>query len=283
MSRRDTIIIAVLINAGLLIILFVTAMRSDDDKKLATVSASSQLVEAGAPAEGALATQGGVQPASGDDVDQVLQQMAARPDRQPSAEGDSFLALQTQTSTFPAEMTAAGSTSLQSSNLHTPSAIVSTPSSANSSASGQTFVKVTVKRGDVLEKIAKTNRTSVDAIIKANDLRSTQLRVGQILQVPVASHSTAKKNHEQTAAAASSKKPVVASEHKKGKDTASKDTASLGPQKGSSTDFHVIKSGDSPKSIASKHGLKVEDLLRLNGLDQTKARHLKVGDRLRVR
>jgi peptidoglycan DL-endopeptidase LytF len=105
---------------------------------------------------------------------------------------------------------------------------------------------VTVKKGDFLEKIAKAHNTTVASIMKASKMSSTNLRVGQVLQVPV---------NEKSAASA--------------------------PK--SENDYYVVKEGDNPWLIASKNRIRLEDLLKLNGLDEAKARKLRPGDRLKIR
>lgn len=48
-------------------------------------------------------------------------------------------------------------------------------------------------------------------------------------------------------------------------------------------EFYTVQNGDSPWKIAKKCNIKVEDLLRLNNLDEEKARNLKIGQKLRIR
>jgi len=103
--------------------------------------------------------------------------------------------------------------------------------------------EVTVKKGDSLEKIAKSHRVAVSEIIKMNHLPSSFLKVGQVLKLPT-----------------SDKKPAEAS-----------------------PEYYTVKVGDNPWAIASKHHMKVEELLRLNALNEERARKLKAGDRLRIR
>ncbi|NGX46548.1 MAG: hypothetical protein K940chlam2_01740, partial [Chlamydiae bacterium] len=45
----------------------------------------------------------------------------------------------------------------------------------------------------------------------------------------------------------------------------------------------TVVSGDNPWTIAVKNRIKVDQLLKLNGLNEEKARCLKPGDRLRIR
>jgi LysM repeat protein len=110
--------------------------------------------------------------------------------------------------------------------------------------------QITVKKGDSLEKIARENQTSVDAIIKLNHLPSSFLKVGQVLKMPA-------------------ERIAVKSAEKK--------VADLGPE------YYTMKVGENPWAIAIRHHMKVDELLKLNGLNEEKARKLKPGDRLRIR
>ena len=49
-----------------------------------------------------------------------------------------------------------------------------------------------------------------------------------------------------------------------------------------SKNFYIVKPGDNPWTISMKHRMKVEDLLRLNNLDDKKAKRLRPGDKLRI-
>jgi LysM repeat protein len=122
--------------------------------------------------------------------------------------------------------------------------------------SAPAFLEVRVKKGDVLEKIARSHHTSVQEIMKANRLSSTSLKIGQVLKVP-----------GKTAI-------VKASQPKAQVQQASND---------SSFKYYTVKSGDNPWTIAVKNHIKVEDLLRLNNMDEAKARKLKPGDQIRIR
>jgi LysM repeat protein len=113
--------------------------------------------------------------------------------------------------------------------------------------------EVIVKKGDNLDKIAKAHRTTIDEIIKINHLPNNFLKIGQVLKIPT----------ERTIAAA----PKVVE----------KKPLEMGPE------YYTMKVGDNPWAIAMKHHMKVEELLRLNGLNDERARKLKPGDRLRIR
>lgn len=48
-------------------------------------------------------------------------------------------------------------------------------------------------------------------------------------------------------------------------------------------EWYTIKSGDNPWKIAKTQKIKFDDLLKLNGLNEERARNLKPGDRIRIR
>ena len=111
--------------------------------------------------------------------------------------------------------------------------------------------EVVVKKGDNLEKIAKVHQTSVDEIIKVNQLPSSFLKIGQTLKIPTGGKKMQK---------VLDKKPVEMS-----------------------PEYYTMKVGDNPWAVAMKHHMKLEELLRLNGLNDERARKLKPGSRLRIR
>ena len=208
MSRRDTIIIAVLVNAGLLMILFATALKSDHKKEEKSV---------------------------------ILTQMAQAPVvKTPAEEVVNHYAMAGVPTLEPETVEVV--------DIPIPPAkqeVVRTPTPP---ASDVYLVNVTVKKGDFLERIAKANNTSVSAIMAENQLSSTQLRVGQVLRIPVR------------------QKPVEAPHSAP-----------------AATEYYVVKDGDNPWLIASKNHVSLNELLRMNDLDEQKARRLRPGDKLKIR
>ena len=99
-----------------------------------------------------------------------------------------------------------------------------------------------VKQGDSLEKMAKSTKTTVHELMRTNRLTDSKLQIGQVIYVP------------------------------KGEE--------MMPQL--PVKYYVVKHGDNPWTIAIKNGLKVEELLKLNHLDESKAKKLKPGDKLRI-
>ncbi len=87
--------------------------------------------------------------------------------------------------------------------------------------------------------------------MKVNQLTSNLLHIGQVLKIP---------SEKANSAVSTTKKAVE-----------------------NHPEYYVMKVGDNPWSIAMKHHIKVDELLRLNGLNEEKARRLKPGDRLRIR
>jgi len=222
MSRRDTIVVAVLINAGLLLILFATAMRSDvGQPTLSQTPAPSTVMT---PQEETMAfNQDALPVVSGDEVDQVLSQWSATPTQ--GGVGPSVSLYERDTSNI----------------------------AAANAAVGQDYVEVTVKKGDVLERLAKANGTSVQEIMKANQLNTTRLKIGQVLRVPRSAPSKPQKIES------------VAKEPAAGKE------------------YYTMKRGDSLWTIAAKYHTTVDELLKINRLDEEKARRLKPGDQILVR
>lgn len=237
MSRKDIIIISVLINAGLLAVLFVTALKTDPEAipegiqtQVAQVSkagsASNEIVLNVPQKEYGVIS---AQDSSPDEVDMVLKEYL--PEMVESA---------------PA--------------AKTPQRIYEEPKEVKEEPSmNQTTVDVVVKSGDALEKIARANRTTVDAIRKASNLSSDKLKIGQVLKVPVGTI----------------KAPPAPKEVK----PTSNNSVSLNE----APVYYVIKPGDNPWKIAKLHDVKFDDLLILNNLDEERAKNLKVGEKIRVR
>lgn len=250
MSRKDTIIIAVLINAGLLIVLFASALKSTPPgQEIAAAAAIPRTAEPILKKE---------YPAhSVDEVDQALQRVNPLSPIAPVAQ-----APVTYTASVPQLSTSQAvnfTDDLKSFTIPDPSPsyafsppVAAAPLEEKKSVE---YAEIKVKKGDVLEKIARQHRTSVDAIIAYNQLSSTNLRIGQMLKIP-------KKN------LAGPSSPLQ--------------TASTVADLSDGHKYYVVKNGDNPWTIAVKNHMKLEELLKLNNLDQEKARKLKPGDKLLI-
>jgi LysM repeat protein len=108
-----------------------------------------------------------------------------------------------------------------------------------------------VVKGDSFFKIARANGIAMSALANANPgVDSAKLKVGQTLQIPIATATPAPP-------ASSEKNPLVMS----------------------SNTFYIVKSGDLLSQIARKHGTTVKALRAANGL---KTDRILVGQKLRL-
>lgn len=255
MSRRDTIIVAVLINAGLLIVLFASALKSSSPSAEFATNSTPMFIES-AHREMPIRM--------GDEVDQALSMAASMPQSPAMPMQDTMAVLPApiapqapmapmaaQTSSFADDLKAItyAETPVMTSqpqNFEVPAV----------SAAAANFIEVKVKKGDVLEKIARQHHTTVSAIMQANKLGSTNLRIGQVLKVPGKSGASVATTAHSTPA-----QPAHQGELK----------------------LYTVKNGDNPWTIAVKNHMRVDELLKLNNLDEEKARRLKPGDQLKVR
>ncbi|MFT4553024.1 MAG: peptidoglycan endopeptidase LytF [Chlamydiales bacterium] len=235
MSRRDTILVAILINAGLLLILFITAMTSEHPQAVNTTDPQ--------------------------DLVQIPQSQTQRNDKRDSMARDEVdQVIRHAEKPTPTQLAAATIVLKEKKEEITPpkTASESSPVLFKDKEDGdQEYVEITVKRGDFLERIARANATSIETIMKLNHLPNTQLQVGQVLIVPIPSAKELKE------------KRVAAKENTN--DSSDEES------------YYTVKRGDNPWLIAMKHRLKLEDLLRINDLDDAKARKLKPGDKIRIR
>ncbi len=236
MSRRDTIIVAVLVNAGLLIVLFASALKTSSPvHEMAAVAPPAPIIQ---EVQEPVFKKEMPAPIVGDEVDVALNQFAAAPQQLSSFADDlkTFTVPETPAPTIPLP-------------VPTLAAAVTAPDVNLTSE----FVEIKVKKGDVLEKIARQHRTSVAEIMKINKLTSSNLRIGQVLKIP----NKAIKKAEASSVALTT------------------------PDAGMK--YYTVKKGDNPWTIAVKNHLKVEDLLKLNNMSEDQARRLKPGDQLRIK
>jgi peptidoglycan endopeptidase LytF len=211
MNRRDIIIVAVLINAGLLATLFVSSLKKEQGTDLVLSPKEAHQIEIAASP---LSVKQG-----GDQIDQVISQY-----------------------------TAMAKTEEKKEETLSPPILTPMPKAETKAFTSSPLRVVTVEKGDVLEKIARSHGISVDEIMKLNSLSNSRLQIGQELKLPE------RKAH----------KKEILSKKDDGK-------------------FYVVKGGDNPWTIAQKNGIQVDELLRLNNMDEEKAKRLRPGDRLRIK
>ena len=161
MSRRDTIIVAVLINAGLLVILFVSSLKHEPSKALARnqVKNLPKHVEKIVKKEVPIAKVQKEIPA--------LQQQIR----------------QTKLAKAPPELRVEKKVPMLVQEKK-PMQIVKEPATIAKAPKVEEFDKVIVRKGDFLEKIAKNNHTTIGALMEKNNLRDSKLQIGQVLLIP---------------------------------------------------------------------------------------------------
>ena len=230
MDRKRTILIAVLVNAGLLVLLFIMSLYQEET------------------------------PVKSADLQQLSQQRGPLfPEFQELQEQNPLLAFAEEESAAPVQTAAAVAEPVHQ--LPPLAAVEAAPMPVAPApsvpvAKTKALAEVTVKKGDTLEKIARLNHTSVDEIIRINQLSSSFLRIGQALKIP----------GEKTQVIAQKPSPI---------DKRALEAVQM--------EYYTVKVGDNPWTIAMKNHLKVSELLKLNDLNEDKARRLKPGDRLRIR
>ncbi|MCB1082229.1 MAG: LysM peptidoglycan-binding domain-containing protein [Chlamydiia bacterium] len=222
MNRRDIIIVAVLINTGLLVTLFVTSLSKEKEIPLVSAEPVShkkvEMVAKLSPPPPAP-----IEKKASDPVDQVIKQYSEK-------------------------------VAVEVKEEKAPLPVLTPPKKEEEKVPVKAPVRaplrvVTVEKGDVLEKIARSHGVSVDEIMKLNNLTNSRLQIGQELKLP-------------------EKKIPMKKEEIKKEDEGK---------------YYVIKGGDSPWTIAQKHHMQVEELLKLNNIDEEKAKRLRPGDRLRIK
>ncbi len=249
MNRRNTMIIAAAVNAVLLAVLFITARHSEPEIEYSPKIAPIKILE---PVP-------------------IVEKASEKPEKKPEVIAKPAQIIRNPVVSKPVVSKAELAAQFADKNLTSgkePPASSQEPSlapevveasapeipvvpaqSVDKVAEKETFSTVVVKKGDFLERIARANHTTVSALMQLNDLSSTQLQIGQVLRVP------------------KTQKPE-------------KDLQVKTPNP---EDFYVVKEGDSPWAIALSNGIRLDELLKLNGLDEQKARKLRPGDRLRIR
>ena len=163
MNRRDMIIVAALINAALLIVLFVAAVKpgnAEEKSSLVGLEPSVQMETAVIKPVKTVS--------KGDQIDQVISEYNAKvAEKERFAETKSIplSVLTPEPKVAKAEETTKGPLEQTSKELQT----------------------MRVEKGDVLERIARYHGVSVEEIMKLNGLSSSRLQIGQELKLPAKS------------------------------------------------------------------------------------------------
>ncbi len=147
----------------------------------------------------------------------------------------------------------------------------------------------TVQAGDTPASIAKKHNISVDELLKANkDLKPSKMRVGDTLTLPGAAAGKTDKKHpekEETREKAGKKTDAVSAKERaaeaRDREIERKEAAKEAAHKAASAKgggSYTVKKGDTLGSIAARHNLSVDELLKANkGLN---ASRMKIGQEL---
>ena len=241
MSRRDTIIISVLVNAALLVVLFTFAVtgreKATEDTKIVS---SKPIAEISIDAKEMLFSDANTNQESSN--------------IELASESKEFVALASEQK--PIERFA---------EIPEPNVSYKLPQIAKNldkkipNPIDVNAFEITIKSGDNLEKLAHMYNTRVSEISKINNLSNSFLRIGQKILIPKTSFQNSLKPDVANQIKPEEKKQIVAAE------------------------YYTIKVGDNPYTIAIKHSIKPHELLKLNNLDERRAKRLKPGDKLRIR
>lgn len=161
MSRRDTIIIAVLINVGLLSILFATALNTDHEVASSTRQIAYGLSQSQAPQSHKMVSK------KFSPRRKVIPANTTEREKEPEAE----VAVVKSSSVEAPKPLSAESEKVR------PVSVFTQPITKD-------YVEVTVKAGDNLDKLAKANGTSISKLRQLNQLDTSTLQIGQVLKVP---------------------------------------------------------------------------------------------------
>ncbi len=246
MTRRDTIIVAVLLNATVIAILLMMAITTDDEILQVPPERTFELAKEALPNTEDRPFETMVKKSEGPiviDLEAIGFDNMLSDDFNSSSD-DLFLL----------------DDDLNGLSLEKPLAQTSQSLPKPARESNETIVEIVVKKGDSLDKIARANNTTIEEIKRATQLKSEKLSIGQLLKVPVGSKKSTFVQVANNDLGASTKAAVP--------------TEAV---------YYVVKSGDNPWKIAKQQQVDMDDLLRLNHLNEEKARNLKPGDKIRIR
>ena len=252
MSRKDIIIISVLINAGLLVILLISALTSKEETTALqpSVEVASSILEKN--------PEGMQTPLYDGNTEQ---------------KNDEKLAFQSVKEETP---TPSVPNAIDEPTHPLPAVIDDNTNAVPEKIQAPTKPAkvISVKRNDTLEKIAKRNRTSVSKLKQLNHLKGNFLKIGQKIKIPTSLTMKEKAT------------PLVGSPQaattQVDADTLNMANA-LKDNENAQEEFYTVRVGDNLWTIAMKKHLKVSDLLSLNNLSAAKAKSLKPGDKIRIR
>jgi len=272
MNRRDAIILAVLLNTGLLAVLFMTAVSTNDEVVDSTelnrmVMTTPSLLKAKEP--------------------EIIRIAVLAPELQATDEWDNVLkdyasSITSQTIVHDEETADELEKEVMQQLVASHGPVPKTdkmPKVTTAGALSGKFIEIKVKRGDALEKIARANGTTTEAIRKINQLSNDKLTIGQALKIPVTGSAAEVAMVEMAPAPMQVSTPAMVAVPSK----VAAAVQSVAKAADASVEYYTMKAGDNPWKISKQFHVKFDDLLKLNNLNEEKAKNLKIGDRIRVR
>jgi len=132
-----------------------------------------------------------------------------------------------------------GYTSKSENQIVVASAKTATPKDEQTTASKSYFHQHPIKKGETLSSIAKRYHLSVDAVMRANNLKKSQtIKVGQILKIPAAEPQTARTSQQSPRTSEGTKSPKE----------------------------HLVKKGQTLSVIAKIHNTSVKAITKANAI-----------------
>ncbi len=158
MNRKEIIVFSVFVNMGLLVTLFIFALRPTLKGEMNLESREVVLVN-----ESKVNHE--IKPSELDQVDQILKEYIAKVDMPIKEQKIEYAPMKEETVKEVAEI--------------------------ESEKDHSEMIEVIVRQGDVLEKIARRHHTTVEEVMAINNMKDSRLRIGQILYLQ---ENTRKKN-----------------------------------------------------------------------------------------
>ena len=141
----------------------------------------------------------------------------------------------------------------------------------------------TVKAGDTLWNIARKYNTTVEEIMKLNNLKNDLLSIGTVLTIPEISQSTSTNRYTVKAGDTLwniSKRYNTTVEELMMLNNLSNDLIMIGQELIlPNTNVHIVKAGDTLWNIAKRHNTTVENLMKINNLSSDL---IKIGQVIRL-
>ncbi len=132
-------------------------------------------------------------------------------------------------------------------------------------------VRYTVKKGDMLSRLAKEFEVSQKEILDLNDLDDPNLRWGTELDIYITRETAARLGYGPDGSPPAEPSPEPEPEPE----------PETTPQPSAEPGWHVVQTGDNATQIARRYGISVQQLLEWNGISDPD--RILLGQRLRVR